>query len=534
MGDRSLPDGQAFIDWLQAGPLSGDNGGGHSNGTGPAVAPAVNGARPALDDGDIVKRATGSKNGSKFSRLFYEGDIGEYDGDESRADLALCDMLAFWSGDGSQVDRLFRRSALWRPKWDEKRGAHTYGQLTIGRALEAVTEVYQPGRLSSDNGAGPGSMSHDIDGGELEEPAGFWHGVDLGPGGLPASIVELPGSKPAAVEFVDQWRIMGPDVLSEPVKPTRYIVERVIREASLNMLAADSGSYKSLLLADKLVCIAGGIPWLPGVNGVINGQGVGFQVEQRNCLWLDCDNGRTLTRRRFRALLRGHNLPADTPIYAVSMPTGPALVATDSAAIRLLGEYIERYQIGVMVIDNLAAISGDVDENTAAMSRVLFPLRNLVDFYGLALTLVHHTNKALGQYRGSTAIRAALDLLLTATREPGVSVITVKTDKARDLPTPTITAEFHFEHEENGYDLARAWFTGAGDTRRRVLAVMLGILRDTGEVWLSELADHTYTACKALGSRAAVREMVKELAATLPGVELVDAGRGRVRVKSSE
>jgi len=62
--------------------------------------------------------------------------LSDYDGDWSRADLALCSMLAYWTdGDAAAIDSLFRRSGLMREKWREKRGAATYGQRTIWAAL---------------------------------------------------------------------------------------------------------------------------------------------------------------------------------------------------------------------------------------------------------------------------------------------------------------------------------------------------------------------------------------------------------------
>jgi hypothetical protein len=40
------------------------------------------------------------------------------------------------------MDRLFRASALFRAKWDEKRGEKTYGQRTLGKVLAGQTEFY--------------------------------------------------------------------------------------------------------------------------------------------------------------------------------------------------------------------------------------------------------------------------------------------------------------------------------------------------------------------------------------------------------
>ena len=104
--------------------------------------------RPApdvtLDDAALLAKASAAKNGGKFSALF-GGDTGSYNGDDSAADLALCNHLAFWADrDAFRIDRLFRQSGLMREKWDERRGAQTYGELTITRALESCTEGYTP------------------------------------------------------------------------------------------------------------------------------------------------------------------------------------------------------------------------------------------------------------------------------------------------------------------------------------------------------------------------------------------------------
>lgn len=63
--------------------------------------------------------------------------------DRSSADAALCFHLAFWTGkDAARMDRLFRRSGLMRPKWDERRGPHTYGQITLRNAIGAQERIY--------------------------------------------------------------------------------------------------------------------------------------------------------------------------------------------------------------------------------------------------------------------------------------------------------------------------------------------------------------------------------------------------------
>ena len=97
------------------------------------VSGGVNFEGPAGNE--LLERMFCSLHGAEIRRL-YGGDISGYGGDESRADLALCSYLAFWTNnDLREMDRMFRRSGLMRPKWDEKRGMQTYGMLTMSKAL---------------------------------------------------------------------------------------------------------------------------------------------------------------------------------------------------------------------------------------------------------------------------------------------------------------------------------------------------------------------------------------------------------------
>lgn len=110
-----------------------------------------------LDDEELLERARNAKNGRKFDRL-WRGDTGGYES-HSEADMALCSLLAFWTGgDARQMDRLFRDSGLMREKWDEVHYADgsTYGEKTIERAIAGTSDFYDPDKDSlSETKAGP-------------------------------------------------------------------------------------------------------------------------------------------------------------------------------------------------------------------------------------------------------------------------------------------------------------------------------------------------------------------------------------------
>ena len=101
---------------------------------------------PSLgDDAALIEKAGKAKNGAKF-RALMAGDYYLTYPSQSEADVALCSLLAFWTQDPVQIDRIFRTSGLFRDKWDKKHHADgsTYGEGTIQKALDGLQTTYQP------------------------------------------------------------------------------------------------------------------------------------------------------------------------------------------------------------------------------------------------------------------------------------------------------------------------------------------------------------------------------------------------------
>lgn len=91
------------------------------------------------DDDTILNKIRLSRNGKKFQMLFDQGDWDQLGfASQSEADLSLAGTLMFFCcNDALVVDRLFRRSQLYREKWDTKHGKDTYGNQTIMKAQRA-------------------------------------------------------------------------------------------------------------------------------------------------------------------------------------------------------------------------------------------------------------------------------------------------------------------------------------------------------------------------------------------------------------
>jgi len=90
-----------------------------------------------LSEQDIVDLARASEGGKKFLRLF-RGINSDYHS-ASEADLAFCEILAFWTGgDFEKIDRIFRLSDRMRKKWERD----DYRHETLTKAILQCTSFY--------------------------------------------------------------------------------------------------------------------------------------------------------------------------------------------------------------------------------------------------------------------------------------------------------------------------------------------------------------------------------------------------------
>lgn len=85
-------------------------------------------------DEEIIELIRKSKQADKFSNLYDYGDITFYDDDNSSADMGLCCILAYYTKDFEQIDRIFKTSKLYRDKWNRD----DYKYSTISKALIMV------------------------------------------------------------------------------------------------------------------------------------------------------------------------------------------------------------------------------------------------------------------------------------------------------------------------------------------------------------------------------------------------------------
>lgn len=374
-----------------------------------------------IDDVDLLERARRAKNGELFEAL-WRGDLSGYGGDHSGADLALCNLLGFWTGgDPVRVDRLFRLSGLMRPKWDERRGETTYGDRTIDVAIRSLQDVYEPG---------------------VELGRIVWRGRDGRAVRIDAETGEVLEAEETtageAPRFVVHWAAEA----LEPQPPIPWTVENVAAPGMVVVWYGAGGTLKTYALLDMLVHVALGLEW------------VGFAVTAGPALIVDEESGPRRLRRRLGEVMRQHGADAGLNLAFVSLS---ALNLRDDRDAAHLEALVAQLRPSVVLVDALIDVTPGADENASGDVQPAFNvLRRIAEAHDTSFHVIHHANKA-GGYRGSTAIRAAVDLMVLVERVKGSDRVTLATDKTRDTEPFQLTLQPHFETDgvDRTFDVER-------------------------------------------------------------------------------
>lgn len=232
-----------------------------------------------------------------------------------------------------------------------------------------------------------------------------------------------------------RWTVKTAADALAPQPPIEYIINNLITAGSVNIFYGEPGSKKTYAMIALAVCVASGLPWID------------FGVKPREVLIIDEESGERRLLRRLGEALRGEELGPETRVSFVSLAGFKLDIPNDTELLRTL---IESEGAGLVVIDALADIMNG-DENSKQDTQPIFTaLRKIAEETNAAIIVIHHSNKA-GGYRGSTAIKGAVDLMVQVESENGKNVITFRSEKARDeLPQEWSAVATWIKDEEHG------------------------------------------------------------------------------------
>lgn len=332
----------------------------------------------SLDDRELIHKAGTAANGQKFTALWGGNWADAGYGSQSEADLALCSILAFYSGpDPARIDALYRQSGLMRDKWERDE----YRIETINKAIQSIKEFYRPGKAGSNGKPEPATA----------DPAG----AAGAPGGYP---------QPEKRDFERLKTQTAADLLSEDIPPINWIIQDILPEgyAVLGGRAKMGKSWKALHLA---LSVASG--------GVALGR---FKAHRGKVLYIALEDNKRRMQDRINKLIETN--PADYTEALRGMNIVYTILPMHEKGEEQLREFIEENNPSLVVIDTLrrfAPINRDASyqadyDNGAALHQIALD-------YNIALLAIHHTTKAKYDYvidelSGTTGVTAAVDTAL--------------------------------------------------------------------------------------------------------------------------
>jgi DNA-binding transcriptional ArsR family regulator len=337
----------------------------------------------APSDEEVIQKCRGAENAAKFADLFEHGDVHAYhNGDASVADLALLSMLAFWTQDAAQLERIFSSSALGRrEKW---RGRDDYRKMTIRKALANVGEVYDWGRQRSrplvSSPSSPLGGSSDDDTSEGDDT-------------------------PEIVWFAE---------LGEP-KEREYLIEKIGVKGYPIVAFGAGGVAKSFAMLGAGISIA-------SASGVDRWLGLRV-LDHGYVLYLDFELDIEEQHRRVRDLCAGMGIPIPKKLaYLSGVGIDPEKAFEKALA------FVDEYKAQAVIIDSMGlAMQGDMEKGKEVLAfhgRYINPLRRagatpfIVDHEGKLQTGEKHKDKTpFGSAYKAWASRSVLQFVFEEYRE---------------------------------------------------------------------------------------------------------------------
>jgi hypothetical protein len=223
------------------------------------------------------------------------------------------------------------------------------------------------------------------------------------------------GSKPHRPRYV----VRNATYALQPQPPIEYLIDRLITSSSVNLFFGEPGSKKTYSLLSLAVCAAVGKTWL------------GFEIPAHvKVLIIDEESGERRLTSRLGACLRGELATGIEPDYLTYVSLAGFDVGKKEDADQL-SKLIMDVGAQICIIDALADIMSGDENSKQDTQPVMNHLRKIADQTDCSLNVIHHSNK-MGTYRGTSAIKGSVDLMVKVESENESRFINFSTEKVRD------------------------------------------------------------------------------------------------------
>lgn len=202
------------------------------------------------------------------------------------------------------------------------------------------------------------------------------------------------------------------EILKMDIEEPQWIVDGIIPEEAIVILAGASGKFKSFGSINMGFCVAKGLPWLEK-----------FVTKTKNVLFVDGENGLKVIKQRLNLICNGFESDNEAPDNFFFFEY-PPLELTHTKSMQELQDYIVENDIKLVFIDTYRRFVS-FDENSAGEVSEMYRtyLQPLVNETGATIVLLHHIKKK-GKFESDNElddIRGSSDFTNMAT-----SIITFK------------------------------------------------------------------------------------------------------------
>lgn len=226
------------------------------------------------------------------------------------------------------------------------------------------------------------------------------------------------------------------ELLSTEFPPNKWMIEKLIPDQGISIIASVPGNFKTWLILLMARCIARGEKFLDL-----------FQCKQANVLMVDEENMLSLLKDRSLLL----EITKDLPIYFCHQKG--VLISQDKWVEKIIN-ICRKKKIGVIFFDSFVRIH-DAEENSAVEISKLFRQIKRFCQEGMTVILTHHERKegankgnAKNRLRGSSDILAAVDCHIAIRRKAGEKKLIIEQPKLR-TDEEIEKFEITFEKSEN-------------------------------------------------------------------------------------
>jgi hypothetical protein len=383
--------------------------------------PALESQPEKESDEAVIGRAWNASNAEKFRNL-WEGKWGGSYPSQSEADMALIEILAFYSPNNEQCSRIFRRSSLGQRDKATQNNVYLNRTIVKVRAGQAQKQAQEQAHKQA--------LMDQVDFSGILEKMGA---------GQPTQAMQPAAQQPLAQPVVADTSWHAPpkirisfdrDLDREP--PPSWLVKGIIPSTGIGAIYGASGTFKSFLALDLLAHIANSREWfgnrVRGVHAVyvpFEGRG---GIPKRVQAW-------RLAQEREREPNVFHIASAENTHSNIGFIMDPINLMSDcDELIKVL--QAANYKDGILCIDTLAQAANGLDENSSEMGRIISRFQYLQQKLGGVVLIIHHSGKDEGKgMRGWSGLHAAMDFVIECKRDDKrKDTASFKIGKAKDGP----------------------------------------------------------------------------------------------------